>query len=138
MVATTILMILLPNGSPRYIYPLIVVPCLLLGRALTVDNGSGTPPWIESIWRRFNFLLLTVVSLGVAAMPFFARGDGWILLWTFLEGTLAVGIWFCCQQSSVSLCLACPQQSLSRTSNHQRSHRSACHDGFCDRYHAAH
>jgi 4-amino-4-deoxy-L-arabinose transferase-like glycosyltransferase len=94
MVATTILMILLPKGSPRYIYPLIVVPCLLLGRALTVDNGSGIPPWIESIWRRFNFLVLTVVSLGVLATPFFARGDGWNLAWTFLEGTLAVSIWF--------------------------------------------
>ncbi len=43
MVATAVLMILLPNGSPRYIYPLIVVPCLLLGRALTVQEGSSNP-----------------------------------------------------------------------------------------------
>ena len=41
MVATAVLMILMPHGSPRYIYPLIVVPCLLLGRALTVENGAG-------------------------------------------------------------------------------------------------
>ncbi len=75
MVATAVLMILLPNGSPRYIYPLIVVPCLLLGRALTVEDGSSTPDWLASIWRRFNLLLLTIVSLGVAAVPFFVRGD---------------------------------------------------------------
>jgi 4-amino-4-deoxy-L-arabinose transferase-like glycosyltransferase len=93
MVATTILMILLPKGSPRYIYPLIVVPCLLLGRALTLDNGSSTPPWIESIWRRFNFLVLTVVSLGVLGMPFFARGERWNLPWTFLQGALVASIW---------------------------------------------
>jgi 4-amino-4-deoxy-L-arabinose transferase-like glycosyltransferase len=94
IVATAILMILLPNGSPRYIYPLIVVPCLLLGRALTVEDGSSNPDWLESIWRRFNLLLLTIVSLGVAGMPFFARGQHWILLWTCMEGILAVGIWF--------------------------------------------
>jgi 4-amino-4-deoxy-L-arabinose transferase-like glycosyltransferase len=94
MVAIAILMILLPKGSPRYIYPLIVVPCLLLGRALTVEDGSHTPAWLESTWRRFNLLLLTVVSLGVVTMPFFARGDLWILLWTCIEGFLAAGIWF--------------------------------------------
>jgi 4-amino-4-deoxy-L-arabinose transferase-like glycosyltransferase len=94
MVATTVLMILLPNGSPRYIYPLIVVPCLLLGRALTAEDGLSAPGWLESIWRRANLLLLTIVSLGVAGMPFFARGNHWILLWTCLEGLLAAAIWF--------------------------------------------
>ena len=93
MVATAILMILLPKGSPRYIYPLIVVPCLLLGRALTVDDDSRAPPWFESIWHRLNLVLLAVVSLGVAAIPFFARGDRWSLVWTCLEGILAAGIW---------------------------------------------
>ncbi len=94
MVATTVLMILLPNGSPRYIYPLIVVPCLLLGRALTVNDGASTPDWLEPIWRRLNFLPLTIVSFGIAAMPFFGLGDRWILFWTCLEGILSVGIWF--------------------------------------------
>jgi 4-amino-4-deoxy-L-arabinose transferase-like glycosyltransferase len=94
MVAVTVLMVLLPKGSPRYIYPLIVVPCLLLGRALTVDAGSSTPDWIASVWRRINFLLLVIVSLGVVITPFFARGDGWILLWTGLGGFLVAGIWF--------------------------------------------
>ncbi len=93
MVATSVLMILLPHGSPRYIYPLIVVPCLLLGRALTVDGGSGSPGWLHPIWSRINFLLLTIVSVGIVAMPFAARGDRWIILWTCLVAILAGGVW---------------------------------------------
>jgi 4-amino-4-deoxy-L-arabinose transferase-like glycosyltransferase len=94
MVATTVLMILLPNGSPRYIYPLIVVPCLLLGRALTANDGSSNPDWLESIWRRINLLLLATVSVGVAVAPFFAGRDRWLLPWTCLEAILVAGIWF--------------------------------------------
>jgi len=93
MVATSVLMILLPNGSPRYIYPLIVVPCLLLGRVLTVDGGSGSPGWLHPIWSRINFLLLTIVSVGIVAMPFAVRGDRWIILWTCLGAILAGGVW---------------------------------------------
>lgn len=94
MVATSIFMILMPHGSPRYIYPLIVVPCLLLGRALTVDGGSGSPRWLQAIWSRVNLLLLTIVSVGIVAMPFAARDDRWILLWTCLLAILAGGVWF--------------------------------------------
>ena len=94
MVATAVLMILLPNGSPRYIYPLIVVPCLLLGHALTVEDGLRSPERGESIWRCVNLLLLAIVSLGVAAMLFFARGERWILFWTCMEGFLAAVLWF--------------------------------------------
>jgi 4-amino-4-deoxy-L-arabinose transferase-like glycosyltransferase len=93
MVAIAILMILLPNGSPRYIYPLIVVPCLLLGRALTVGTGSGMPDWIAPIWRRINILLLTIVSLGLATLPFFAQADRSILLWTITEGVVVAAVW---------------------------------------------
>jgi 4-amino-4-deoxy-L-arabinose transferase-like glycosyltransferase len=93
MVATVVLMILLPNGSPRYLYPLIVVPCLLLGRALTVADGSSNPDWLAPAWRRFNLLLLTTVSLSVAGGPFFARGEGKLLIWICLEGVLAAAIW---------------------------------------------
>jgi 4-amino-4-deoxy-L-arabinose transferase-like glycosyltransferase len=94
MVATAVLMILLPHGSPRYIYPLIVVPCLLLGRALTVDGGSGSPAWLPAIWRRINFLLLTIVSVAIISMPLAAREDRWILLWTCLVLMLGGGVWF--------------------------------------------
>jgi 4-amino-4-deoxy-L-arabinose transferase-like glycosyltransferase len=93
MVATCVLMILLPNGSPRYIYPLIVVPCLLLGRVLTADGGSGSPGWLVPIWSRINFLLLAIVSVGIVAMPFAARGDRWIILWTCAGALLAGGVW---------------------------------------------
>jgi hypothetical protein len=86
-------MILLPNGSPRYIYPLIVVPCLLLGRVLTADGGSGSPGWLYPIWSRINFFLLTIVSAGIVAMPFAARGDRWIILWTCAGAVLAGGVW---------------------------------------------
>ncbi|MBV8376803.1 MAG: glycosyltransferase family 39 protein, partial [Verrucomicrobia bacterium] len=94
MVATAILMILLPNGSPRYLYPLIIVPCLLLGSALTVNNGSSVPNWIAVVWSRINILLLTIVSLGVATLPIFGRGDPWIFLWTIVEGGVAAAVWF--------------------------------------------
>jgi 4-amino-4-deoxy-L-arabinose transferase-like glycosyltransferase len=93
MVATAVLMILLPNGSPRYLYPLIVVPCLLLGRALTVREGSSNPDWLASAWRRFNLLLLTAVSVGVVAAPFFVRSDRELLFWICLEGGLAAAVW---------------------------------------------
>lgn len=93
MVATTIVMVLLPNGSPRYIYPLIVVPCLLLGRALTVDAGLGSPAWLPKIWSRVNLLLLTIVTGGIFAMPIVARGDRWTLLWTCLVAILACCVW---------------------------------------------
>jgi 4-amino-4-deoxy-L-arabinose transferase-like glycosyltransferase len=94
MVATTVLMVLLPKGSPRYIYPLIVVPCLLLGRALTASDGSSNPDWLESIWRRLNLLFLAIVSLGVVITPFSAKGDWWILFWTCLEVFFVAGAWF--------------------------------------------
>jgi 4-amino-4-deoxy-L-arabinose transferase-like glycosyltransferase len=93
MVITAVLMILLPNGSPRYLYPLIVVPCLLLGRVLTLTGASNIPPWLEPMWCRLNILLLTIVSLGIVVIPFFVRGDRWIPLWLCLEGILAAGIW---------------------------------------------
>ena len=37
MVVTCVLMSVLPNGSPRYLYPLFVVPCLLLAQVLIFD-----------------------------------------------------------------------------------------------------
>ena len=94
MVATSILMVLLPKGSPRYLYPLIVVPCLLLGRALSADDGSSIPDSLEWIWRRINLVLLAIVSLGVAGMPFFAQGNRWTLLWTCAALFLAAAMWF--------------------------------------------
>jgi 4-amino-4-deoxy-L-arabinose transferase-like glycosyltransferase len=91
MLGTAILMVLLPNGSPRYIYPLIVVPCLLLGRALTAQRGTAVPAWIEPAWRRVNIGLLALVTAGVAAAPFFGRRNQFV--WACLETVLAAGAW---------------------------------------------
>ena len=91
MVATAVFMILLPNGSPRYIYPLIVVPCLLLGRALTAENGAGVPVAIELLWQPINFVLLAIVSIAVAGAPFIGLGNH--IIWTGFEAVLATCAW---------------------------------------------
>jgi 4-amino-4-deoxy-L-arabinose transferase-like glycosyltransferase len=72
MVATCLFMVLLPKGSPRYIYPLIVVPCLLLARSLCPDGSLKCPVWLAAIWERANFWLLVTTSLTIPAIPFFA------------------------------------------------------------------
>ena len=72
MVATCLLMVLLPKGSPRYIYPLIVVPCLLLARALSVDGFRKCPEWLPATWERVNIWLLATTLLAIPAIPFFA------------------------------------------------------------------
>ncbi len=91
MVVTAILMILLPNGSPRYIYPLIVVPCLLLGRALTAANGEGIHVSLDAVWRRINFVLLAIVSAGIPVALFLGRGKH--PLWAGVEVLLAAAAW---------------------------------------------
>jgi len=118
MVATSVLMILLPNGSPRYIYPLIVVPCLLLGRALTVNGGSGSPGWLHPIWSRINLLLLTIVSVGIVAMPFAARGDRWIFLWICLEVILAGSVWLFALANTPPLAGSTPAVASDRLAGH--------------------
>ena len=72
MVSTCLFMVLLPKGSPRYIYPLIVVPCLLLARALSIDGSRKCPAWLPAIWERVNVCLLAVTSVAVPAVLFFA------------------------------------------------------------------
>jgi 4-amino-4-deoxy-L-arabinose transferase-like glycosyltransferase len=93
MVATALIMIVLPNGSPRYLYPLIVVPCLLLGRVLTANEGAGIPDFVGSIWYRCNLVLLTVVSCGVIAAPFVGRESPRTLAWSMFEALACFVIW---------------------------------------------
>jgi 4-amino-4-deoxy-L-arabinose transferase-like glycosyltransferase len=93
MVSTCLLMVLLPKGSPRYIYPLIVVPCLLLARVLTINGIQKYPGWLPVVWNRVNLCLLTITTLAVPAIPFFAlyhRGIYFVLallvaiiIWSF-------------------------------------------------------
>jgi 4-amino-4-deoxy-L-arabinose transferase-like glycosyltransferase len=92
MVATCLLMVLLPKGSPRYIYPLIVVPCLLLARALSVDGSRKCPAWLPAIWERVNVCLLAVTSVAIPAILFFApyhRGVDFVLALL-----VASAVWF--------------------------------------------
>jgi 4-amino-4-deoxy-L-arabinose transferase-like glycosyltransferase len=91
MVATCLLMVMLPKGSPRYIYPLIVVPCLLLARSLTIDGGRKCPTWLPAVWERVNIGLLAMTSLAVPAIPLFAlyhRGAYFVLALL-----VAIAIW---------------------------------------------
>jgi hypothetical protein len=79
MVALFLGISLLPKASPRYTYPLLIVPCLLLGYVLTQyrrekENPSekpmdGSKSRIEAIWRGINVLVLTSAAFGVFVVP---------------------------------------------------------------------
>jgi 4-amino-4-deoxy-L-arabinose transferase-like glycosyltransferase len=91
MVTTCLLMVLLPKGSPRYIYPLIVVPCLLLARVLTMNGIHKNPARLPEIWDRLNLCLLTITTLAVPTIPFFAlyhRGT-----YVVLALLVAIALW---------------------------------------------
>jgi 4-amino-4-deoxy-L-arabinose transferase-like glycosyltransferase len=77
MVSTCLLIVLLPKGSPRYIYPLIVVPCLLLARGLTIGEIPKYPAWLPATWDRVNLCLLTITSFAVLIIPFLAFDHRW-------------------------------------------------------------
>ena len=95
MVFTAVVMSLLPNGSPRYIYPLLIVPCLLLGRALTVSDGAASPLWLAMTWRRFNLGLLGIVGAAILAIPFVTPDGVWLLLYTLMAGVIALATTLC-------------------------------------------
>ena len=69
MVITSLLMCLLPSGSPRYIYPLFVVPCLLIGQVFA-QGKSGLIDGFLKWWPRTNLVLLVAGTLAVLAIPF--------------------------------------------------------------------
>jgi 4-amino-4-deoxy-L-arabinose transferase-like glycosyltransferase len=71
MVATCLLMSLLPNGSPRYLYPLFLVPCLLVAQALVVTTSrSKIGERTLKFWRAANLFLLLLAGAAVLAAPF--------------------------------------------------------------------
>jgi len=90
MVFTSVVMSLLPNGAPRYIYPLLIVPCLLLGRALTVSGDGAYPWWLASIWKRLNVGLLSIVGAAILVVPFVTPGGLRLLLSTLMAAVLAL------------------------------------------------
>ncbi len=81
MVVTCVLMTLLPNGSPRYLYPLFVVPCLLLAQVLVGTDARERVRTNRSIigkrtlevWRVTNLFLLVFAGAAILSAPFFAR-----------------------------------------------------------------
>ena len=70
MVITCLLMCLLPSGSPRYIYPLFVVPCLLLGQVFVQGRSKRLLDGYLKSWRWINAVLLVAGALAVVAIPF--------------------------------------------------------------------
>lgn len=70
MVITCLLMCLLPSGSPRYIYPLFVVPCLLLGQVFVQGKCNRLMYGYLKSWRWINAVLLVASTLAVLAIPF--------------------------------------------------------------------
>jgi 4-amino-4-deoxy-L-arabinose transferase-like glycosyltransferase len=80
MVATCAAMSLLPNGSPRYIYPLFVVPCLLLAQVLVADQPIALGKRALQLWKTINTLLLLLTGLAILSVPFLTGVDVWVLL----------------------------------------------------------
>jgi hypothetical protein len=72
MVITCLLMCLLPSGSPRYIYPLFVIPCLLLAQVFVEGKTNSLTRRCLKWWHWINALLLVVGALAVVAIPFIA------------------------------------------------------------------
>ncbi|MBV9392054.1 MAG: glycosyltransferase family 39 protein [Verrucomicrobia bacterium] len=61
MVFSAVMMCLLPSGSPRYIYPLVIVPCLLIARVLTFENFTSSI--LYDAWRFSNIVLTSSVGI---------------------------------------------------------------------------
>ena len=76
MVATFLVMSLLPGSSARYVYPLVVVPGVLLAWVLCLpERADGTrlyPPWLPGVWRSVNVVLCGVIVCSALAMPWLA------------------------------------------------------------------
>jgi 4-amino-4-deoxy-L-arabinose transferase-like glycosyltransferase len=72
MVVTCVLMCVLPSGSPRYIYPLFAVPCLLLGQVFVQGKTNVLTRGYLKWWGWINVVLLVAGALAVLAIPFIA------------------------------------------------------------------
>jgi 4-amino-4-deoxy-L-arabinose transferase-like glycosyltransferase len=72
MVITCLFMCLLPSGSPRYIYPLFVIPCLLLGQVFVQGKTNALTRGYLKWWRWVNAVLVVAGTLAVLAIPFIA------------------------------------------------------------------
>jgi 4-amino-4-deoxy-L-arabinose transferase-like glycosyltransferase len=100
MVVTSLVMSLLPNGSPRYLYPLFVVPCLLLAQVLAVDRQDAFRKKTLNLWKVANTFLLGLAVAAILSVPFLAG----LNLVTFC------GL-FCCALILVLAFIACRSSS---------------------------
>jgi 4-amino-4-deoxy-L-arabinose transferase-like glycosyltransferase len=81
MVATCVLMSVLPNGSPRYLYPLFVVACLLLAQVLIGPDARKRVPSNQStiseralkLWRLANRFLMVLAGTAIVSVPLLTR-----------------------------------------------------------------
>jgi 4-amino-4-deoxy-L-arabinose transferase-like glycosyltransferase len=72
MIITCLLMCLLPSGSPRYIYPLFAVPCLLIGQAFAQGRTNPFERACLRWWHWINAALLVMAALAILAIPLIA------------------------------------------------------------------
>ena len=73
--AIFVLISLLPAASPRYIYPLLSLACLLLARVLSAKQDDAlVRSWVTQGWRYTNLWFLGGVSLVAFAIAFTSVG----------------------------------------------------------------
>ncbi len=94
MAALFIVMSLLPNGSPRYLYPLLVVPPLLLEQALVGGIEDRLAWCVAWAWRQTNLVCLGCAAIALGCATFLAPRDGGALRFAFVGGVLVLlGLW---------------------------------------------
>jgi 4-amino-4-deoxy-L-arabinose transferase-like glycosyltransferase len=73
MVVTSVLMSLLPSGSPRYLYPLFVVPCVLLAQVLITQRQDALGKNVLKSWHVANLCFLFLAAVAILAVPFLTK-----------------------------------------------------------------
>jgi 4-amino-4-deoxy-L-arabinose transferase-like glycosyltransferase len=107
MAAVLLVMSLLPNGSPRYLYPLLPVPALLLEQALADVIDGNLARWVAQAWRQTNLVFLVVATCGLGCAAVMGPHDAGRLLLAFGGGILATfGFWPYVQQAALRGSLA--------------------------------
>ena len=101
---------LLPAASPRYIYPLISMTCLLLARVLSVhQNEQVVPAWVLSGWRYTNLCFLGLTSFVALALPFYSAAPQTVPVGVALfliAAATAAGLYRCAKADAVRSGLA--------------------------------
>lgn len=88
-VAVFLAMSLLPNGSPRYLYPLLIVPCLLLEQTLAAGLPRQTVDRVVGAWAASNNVFMALAVLGLICALFLGSHPRMDLRIIILAGSLA-------------------------------------------------